>query len=351
MELLQSSSADELLRRFLGTPDEAESARLLDSLLANHAAHIINPILYRKLRSFQATNSLQFAPEDFEDLQAECLFNLVKVLRDLKENPDGKVITDFRAYVAVTAYNECAKFWRSRVQQYERLKNKIKYMLHHEPAFNLWQDEAKTWWCALAQNEIGPAKVERAHILSLVRKHHATYAQAHPLDLVTAIFAQAGGALRLSGLIGIVAELWGIQDLPDRSLDQMKEAGVEASELLDARSLFELRVDLASLWEAIHELPPRQRSVILYTLQDTDGHEMLTAFFDTGVAHMQDLARALNINEDEILALLSSLPLADAALAQRLQLTSQQVYNLRKSARDFLRRRLAGKQRRKRQAG
>lgn len=351
MEHAQTPSADELLRRFLETRDEVEGARLLEELLAAGATQIVKPILYRKLRSFQSASGFQFTREDVEDLQSECLSNLVKVLRDQKESSDKSVIGDFSGYAAVVAYNECAKFWRSRVRQLESLKNKIKYLLQHESGFSLWQNEAGTWWCALAQAETAPAQVANEHLVALVRKHHATYAQAHPLDLVTAIFAQAGGALRLKDVIGIVADLWSIRDIPDRSLDEMKAVGLEVAEPLDARHIFELRVELKTLWDAILELPPRQKGVILYTLQDRDGHEMLTAFFDAGIAHMQDLERALSLPADEILALLPQLPLADKFLARRLQLTPQQVYNLRKSARDFLRRRLAGKQRRKRRRG
>lgn len=360
MESVQQPTTNELLRRFLTAPDEAESAALLEELLAR-AAQIIESIIHRKLLTFQSSG-FQFTREDAEDLRGECLFNLVNTLRKLKEPAAENRIDDFPAYVAVVAYNECSRFWRTRVRQFERLRNKIKYLLRHEPSFALWQDDAELWWCALRQsewyekgiaaNETPAAKVSREHIVALVAKHEPNYAQAHLLDLMTAVFAQAAGALRLSEAIGIAAQLWSIQDLPDRSLDEMQAAGIEpAAELSDQQRLLERTVELRALWQAIQELPPRQRYVTLGTLQDDDGHELLTAFFDSGIAHIPDLARALQVSADEVYELMPRLPLADNKLAESLQLSRQQVYNLRKSARDFLQRRLAGKQRRKRDRG
>lgn len=357
MEPPQSPTANDLLRRYLDTREESESAPLLEELLT-YAARIIEPIIHRKGSSFQSSG-FQFKREDLEDLRGECLFNLVNALRRLKESASENRIADFPAYVAVVAYNECARFWRTRVRQFERLRNKIKYLLRHEPSFALWQDHDEIWWCALAPQQTSPAAaaadqtqrgaVAREHIVALVSKHEPNYAQAHLLDLMAAIFTHADGALRMSEAIGIAAELWSVQDLPDRSLDEMQAAGMEPGvERLDQQATIEQRVDLRELWEAIQELPPRQRYVTLCTLRDDDGHELLTAFFDSGIAHLPDLARALEISIDEVYALLPALPLSDGALAERLRLTLQQVYNLRKSARDFLRRRLAGRQRRKR---
>jgi CRP-like cAMP-binding protein len=60
----------------------------------------------------------------------------------------------------------------------------------------------------------------------------------------------------------------------------------------------------------------------------------------TGTARFDDVATALGMTAEELSAIWNDLPLDDLRIAALLNVTRQQVINLRKSARDRLRRRL-----------
>jgi hypothetical protein len=61
----------------------------------------------------------------------------------------------------------------------------------------------------------------------------------------------------------------------------------------------------------------------------------------TGVASIRAIASVLEIPAEEFAEIWNMLPLDDLAIAERLQVTRQQVINLRKSARKRLERRMA----------
>jgi hypothetical protein len=79
---------------------------------------------------------------------------------------------------------------------------------------------------------------------------------------------------------------------------------------------------------------------LLLNLRDHEGGNALTLFVLLGIAGIDRLAAAVGMSANELAEIWSELPLGDAAIAARLGVTRQQVINLRKSARERLRRRL-----------
>jgi hypothetical protein len=164
-------------------------------------------------------------------------------------------------------------------------------------------------------------------------------ARTRPAALLAAIFNYAGGALPLDALVGAVAVLWGIEDREEtdedalaRVIDRRASAGAE----LEAREYLRL------LWEEIRQLPLRQRAALLLGLKEEHGRSLLALLPLMGIAAMRQIAEALEMTAAQLAALWQQLPMDDTRIAARLQLTRQQVINLRKSARARLARRMRG---------
>ena len=335
-----ASSPDELLRRFVETTDEAESAAFLAQLLDEHAAPLLRIILEYKF-------SRHLSHEDFatviEDLQSDCQTRLARAIKAAKNEPEQRGIRNFKGYVAALTRNAYAAYWRQRAPLRESLKNKIRYLLRADPRFAAWKDSEKEIWCGWEGGSRESLKITLAQLADIVKRHEPRYPQILLRELVAALFNHAGGALRVDDVTNLAASLWGVRDEPPAPLPPSLPAPS-----VDPQKRLENRVELALLWAEIKELPSRQRRVLLYHLRDGEGREMVSEWFHCGIAKGAELAAAFEITLHEFYALLPELPWTDAKIAALLGLDSQQTSNQRRMARDNLRRRLEGKAKRKR---
>jgi hypothetical protein len=119
-------------------------------------------------------------------------------------------------------------------------------------------------------------------------------------------------------------------------------SGAELASSEDVAWRVEKRIFLQRLWEEVRELPLAQRAALLLNLREADGRGCLALFPATGVATLRQIAETLEISAERLAELWLQLPLDDATIAGLLDLTRQQVINLRKSARERLARRLKG---------
>jgi len=97
---------------------------------------------------------------------------------------------------------------------------------------------------------------------------------------------------------------------------------------------------LRRAWDEIRELPLRQRTALLLNLKEEQGRGCIALLPLMGIATMTQIADVLEMPRAQLAELWHQLPLDDASIAARLQLTRQQVINLRKSARERLVRRM-----------
>jgi hypothetical protein len=100
------------------------------------------------------------------------------------------------------------------------------------------------------------------------------------------------------------------------------------------------RSALVEVWREIDLLPPRQRIALLLGLRDEDGAATVSLLIFLRIATLDEIAVAVELTREELTAIWDQLPLPDMVIAERLDLTRQQVINLRKSARHRLGRRL-----------
>jgi DNA-directed RNA polymerase specialized sigma24 family protein len=279
---------------------------------------------------------------DVEDVHAGVLLRLAQHLRGLREGRGEAPIRSFAGYVAVVAHNACHAFLRERYPARARLSSRTRYVLTRDPDLALWEGKGREWLCGKATWRDGacdPASASR--LLELGRR-------LGPLpfpELVRAVVARLAGPARFEDVVDALAGIQGVSDQGPRSTAEedgrarnpVEDASDPAPspEVVLARKGF-----LTRLWAEIQELPARQRAALLLNLRDADGHGMIGLFPLTGVAEVPDVAQALDMPEDELLALWSELPRDDEWIAGRLGVTRRQVINLRKCARERLARRL-----------
>ena len=115
---------DQLLLQFIEAPDEAPADRWLASLIDEHAVPIVREILGSSLR-FHLDNNGTASTQDANDLFNDIIANLLTRLRHIRKDRAQGVISDFRGYIAVTAYNACNLYLRQKYPRRSRLKNRF----------------------------------------------------------------------------------------------------------------------------------------------------------------------------------------------------------------------------------
>ncbi len=336
-------SADELLRRFLSAPSEAESAKFLGLLVEKHALPLIEKILSAKFGT--AKKDSAFSAQDGEDLRGECCLKIVGALRARRIAPaDFSPVKDFSAYCAAIAYNCWNAFVRERSPNRESLKNKIRYALDKDSRFvSETAGDGEVFYRRRERNsELSAMSVELLTVA--VKAENEFFAASELPDLLVLIFERAAGGLKIEKILKVVADLWQVRDFPAISLDDFHERAAPRSV---RREDYEMRCKLEYVWQEIRALPILQRIALLYNLRDELGGEMLFSFFNARIAALNELAEAMNLTKAQFARLLPLLPFDDKKIAAAMNLTVKQIGNLRKAARDNLRRRLNGTARRK----
>jgi DNA-directed RNA polymerase specialized sigma24 family protein len=354
----EAGAVDRLLLPFLLERDEPTSEDLLGQLATEHAQPVIEKIVRSKLRVSLKPSDGSHLNQDAMEICGDVQAQVLNQLRAVKEFPDRKTINNFRSYVAVITYNACSEYLRRKHPERSRLKNRLRYLLTHQPALALWEGEEQELLCGLAawrgQKSAG-AFGERLHEsrhdpqfladerLRSVGDQAATAPTVHSL---TAIFERAGSAVELDELVNAVSDLYGIKDQTSLTEDDADEREDALEKLPDAKTdvatEVEQRMYLQRLWAEVCQLLPRQRAAILLNLRDAQGRGMIALFPLLRIASMRQIAVALDLGAEEFANLWNDLPLEDAGIASLLGVTRQQVINLRKSARERLARRMKG---------
>ena len=338
---------DPVLLPFLRAADDVAADVALTALLAEHVEPRLREIVPYKLRSFASRSD---ETEERADVHNEILVQLLTQLTELRAKPRHNVIHNFRSYVAVTAYRACYDYLRRKYPQRYSLKHKLRYTLARSVGLACWQlDSSEEWLGGLAAWQ-GDAVVCSASRVQELRAQLSDFARRNlprgsavnislP-QLLQAFFQWAGQPLALDDLVGIVGDLLGIKDQfivrgtnAEGALAQMPDQRASVVSELAARAY------LKQLWQEIVQMTPRHCAALLLNLRDESGGCALDLLL--GVASFQQIAAAMALTEAELAALWNHLPLEDAVIAERQQITRQQVINLRRSARERLARRLA----------
>lgn len=342
---------DSLLRLFAQTSDAGEQDRVLSALLTEHAEPVITKIIRYKTRG---------ASEDGEDIYGEVMLQLVGRLQKLRTETNAKKIDDFNSYVAVTTYNACDRFLSRKYPQRRRLKNGLRYLLTHREGFALWQDEKQNYVGGFRRWQFGTRDDDSSLKIQSLRENARAFErdakvqkswseQKNAYEFLTAIFEWTNAPVEIDLLTSVCADWWNVSD-ETVEIDAGKtnekgeeRAGIQLADVRpDAFTETERRDYLQRLWNEISDLPPRQRAAVLLNLKDENGRGVIDLWLVVGVATVEKIAAVLEMSVEAFAELWKDLPLDDNRIAERLNLTRQQVINLRKSARERLARRMKG---------
>ncbi|MGH9846159.1 MAG: hypothetical protein ACREEM_46250, partial [Blastocatellia bacterium] len=337
---------DSLLNPWLQTlrtqGDEAAESELA-LLIEAHIEPVIKSVIRFKLRLDSAGRS------DEADLAQEAMAQWLAELRKLAVGPDDRSISDARGPAATITYRVCYGWLRRRSPRRHALRNRLQYVLTRQAGLALWTGAGKLLIAGFAAwRGRAPAASERLRqlpddekFLARAGRPIANGQEAKLNDLLAAIFDYVGGPVAFDELLGVTAALLQVKDeLPASTEEDMGGAELASSE--DVAWQVEKRIFLQRLWEEVRELPLQQRAALLLNLREADGRGCLALFPATGVASLRQIAETLEIQPERFAELWPQLPLDDATIAGLLDLTRQQVINLRKSARERLARRLKG---------
>ncbi|MGA3077656.1 MAG: hypothetical protein ABSG56_28735 [Bryobacteraceae bacterium] len=323
-----------LLRAYLEATDARHAEAALGELVASQAEPLIGAIVRSKLGRHGAAN-----PADFEDVCSDATVALIARLEDFRNSPEGEPLADFRAFVAVIAYRACSAHFRQVRPAFYRHRNRLRYLLESQPELAIWEDSDGGWLCGFARWRPVASRPALAPALLDDIDPCGLPASGNPASVVAEAFRRAGGPVPFDALARGMAKLWNIRDDPAPPL---AESLPLASRSPSVETEMERRQWLERLWQEIGELPPRQRAALLLSLRDANGESATTLFAVTRVAGLERIAAALDINVEEFAGIWNELPWSDLQIATRLDLTRQQVINLRKCARERLSRRILG---------
>ena len=346
---------DHLLLPFLNAGSEAESRAILEQLIVEHAQPLVRDIVSFKLRASASRWGFNRDGQEVEDISNEVIVRLVSTLHECRSCPEEKPIASLRGYVATMAYNASDEYLRHKYPRRFSLKNKIKYILTHQPALAQWEGENRGVLCGLAAWEgVREARTGARRLLdgrgeldAVLRKEFAgrPLGQVNLATLVPAVLRFAGAPVEIDELVTVMADLLGVRDAPpqagpeDESPGDPRRLSFDPREALD--NAFDHRARLKRVWDEIRQLPPRQRLALLLNLRDEHGGAAITLLPMLRLASLQQIADSLEMSPGDLAAIWNDLPLEDSAIGDRLGLTRQQVANLRKCARERLARRLA----------
>ncbi len=329
---------DLLLESYAQCDETAASEELLQELVAV-ARPIIESVVRRRL-VFCASAEFQ----DRDDVCGEVVVELIRRLRAFRDGENTIPIENASSYVATAAHHACDEYLRRKYPQRRRLKTKLRYILSTEPQFAVWEnaaEQSREWLCGLKVWQLqGNQPVRRlSESWQDISIRTTDRSQQSVVAMLATIFDAVQSPILLDELVGIVARFWGVSDRivpidPEKS-DNLLVPNPE-SHLVQRRGL-------ECLWSEIRNLPVPQRIALLLNLRSGEGDSPIVFFPVMGIATIRQIAEVLNIPAEEFAELWNQLPSDDLMIAARLGVTRQQVINLRKSARDRLRRRIANR--------
>jgi hypothetical protein len=336
---------DPLLESLLLATSDEEIDETISELITRHAAPMIKRVIVYKLHLNPHHRTEQ---ADADDIQQEIILQLLMRLRQFRRQPDAYPISDVRGLTATITRGACARWMQRRFPGRHAFKNRLYYLLTHQPGLALWQSEDRKQMAGFKvwQGRKDIASVEQFDRLS---EEEALLDSIRSLKsergagwdgVLAAVFDRLGSPVEFDKLTGFLAKLLQIEDRPLIPLDQTVESGQPdpPAEQPDLAWQTEKKIFLKRAWEEICELPAKQRVALLLNLR----REYHGLFLARGIASLSQMAAALEMSPEKLPEMWDQLPLEDNKIAELLKLTRQQVINARKSARRRLTRRLRG---------
>ena len=325
-ERLTGEALDPVLEPFLSTSLESAAEHDALRVLIDQVTPVIEGVIRGRAGAAER-----------EELFSEAVLLLIRRLHEIKSDPPPQPITNFNGYAAVTAFNVVHAHFRRVNPERQRLRNRIRHVVRKSPRFALWQSASGQAVCGRA-SWAGTAEESSESDLDRIPPLSLSWSDIGQVEITRAlehVFEHARKPIELERLVEKAAELFGLQVTPTQATPAER-----IDETASVESSLVYRSALTEVWREIDLLPPRQRIALLLGLRDENGSPITSLLVVLRIAAFDELAAAVELSPEDLAAIWDQLPLPDLAIAERLELTRQQVINLRKSARDRLGRRL-----------
>lgn len=312
---------DRRVEAYLGASGEGRTG-ILAELLAG-----VRPLMERIVSSFRRAESV-FDDQDTEDAIATAVLRLIRRLDDaaaLRHTP----IMELDEYVATITYNAVHDIFRRRFPERSRLNNRLHYAAKHDVRLVL-----QTTRAGVAVALAGSPPHVPLDAVPIVDASIAFDPNA-PAEAIVRLLQTVGVPVTLDTVTSFFASRWGISTHPRAVTDDERWVDADQFERLESRRFLE------ALWREVVGLGPLHRAAVLLNLREREGGNAAALFIFLGIATFEEIAGALQMRVGELAEIWNGLPLDDRTIAERLNMTRQQVINLRKTARERLGRRLA----------
>lgn len=286
-----------------------------DELFARAIA-VIDGVVRRRCRNWKLVGDLP------GEVRSEVLLRLMRRLRDTESEPIER-LDDYIAGIASRVIDDLV---RTALPEWARLKHRVRYVLDHDDRFVVTLLDSRAV-CSAPVTPFGRRRVQRRSAESLAKLM---------LDVMRDTFRE----LTIDDLVNEIAARTGVVD-PGHA----ESSRIAPPLSVDPETNVESMQSLRALWLEIFDLPRRQRIALLVNARDAAGESVLRLLIEAGVVTAREVALAVDVRECELEALIGRLPMKDASIAEWLQVTRQQVINLRSAARDRLARRTARRRR------
>jgi len=288
---------------------------MLDEALFSRATAVIDSVVRRRCRTWR------LAADTPSEVRSEVLLRLMRRLRDRDSDPIEKL----DEYVAGITTRVIDDLIRTALPEWTRLKHRVRYVLDHDDRFAMTIYADGRALCSV------PAKPRG---LRRVRNRAASELAKMMLELLP----HREDELAIDDIVSQIATRIGVLD-PVHVEPELLTMGHAADPGVPIESM----QSLLELWREIVELPRRQRLALLLNARDAAGDSVMRMLIESHVVSARELAMAVEVRESDLERLVARLPMMDFAIADWLQVTRQQVINLRSAARDRLARRTSRK--------
>ncbi|HEV7766809.1 MAG TPA: hypothetical protein VGQ76_17550 [Thermoanaerobaculia bacterium] len=273
---------------------------------AKDLLRVADPVIRRTLASRRGL----YGTGDLDDLRSEVLLKLVRRFA----NGGSATIVDLEDYVAGVTFHVVDDYMRRRYPERSRFANRLRYHIKRRSDLITWSYRSDL---VVGSREASDRRIPRAE----VNAGGDTKDMGAMLDRLLADGPVLFQAL-VTAFVGATELHPVVEAEPVSIAHEIDAAGVTRR-----------------FWSEIEVLSQRQRLALLLHMRDERGDTGLLQFLAGGIG-ADALAHAIGWTRDELQLRWPELPFDDNTIAALLGATRQQVINLRKCARERLRRRM-----------
>jgi len=329
-----------MLVPYLTARDEQRRQQHLDELVTIRAAPLIRQVLRRRLAFYVSAQGVNGNNQDAEDLYQESMTRVVQMLHQLS-SASGIEIDNFDLYVARIASNTCTDFLRAKSPARTRLKDGLRHLLKRHKDLISWEHDGEIL-CGFVQWRNSAKSAFSDQPWQELETKLGSFQSLHFSDedirflpisqIVAELFYWIGEPVEINVLVRMIAYLRDIQDEPVESVDDLSPARSDPYFVSSTRS-DESHVDanelLVGLWQAVIQLPARQRDAFALSFEDEAGQDLFTMLRAAEIATWDEIAQGMSRSVQEVVRLRGRMPLNGTSVAEELRASRENVYKWR----------------------